>query len=85
MQFEGLPFADLIGGPLEAACRAQMQLAKTTADFIRSVSIKLDPSEQTAPLATIEYASSSEGPMEKIEFSLSGFTNTQVHEALAKD
>jgi hypothetical protein len=36
-EFSGLPIADLIGGPLTAACDAQVRLAKATADFITSV------------------------------------------------
>lgn len=36
-QFKGLPMADLIGGPLQAACTAQVQLAQATANFIDSV------------------------------------------------
>jgi len=36
-EFSGLPIADLIGGPLNAACDAQIRLAKATADFITSV------------------------------------------------
>src|SRR6267154_4834129 len=36
-EFSGLPIADLIGGPLKAACDAQIRLAKATADFITSV------------------------------------------------
>ncbi|MGV6482552.1 DUF2589 domain-containing protein [Stenotrophomonas rhizophila] len=36
-QFKGLPMADLIGGPLTAACDSQIKLAQATASFIRSV------------------------------------------------
>jgi hypothetical protein len=36
-QFKGLPMADLIGGPLSAACDAQVKLASATADFIRVI------------------------------------------------
>ncbi len=36
-QFSGLPIADLIGKPLEAACDAQIKMARATADFIQSV------------------------------------------------
>ena len=36
-QFRGLPMADLIGGPLMAACDAQVKLANATADFIKVV------------------------------------------------
>jgi len=36
-QFKGLPMAELIGGPLTAACDAQIKLANATADFIKYV------------------------------------------------
>ena len=36
-QFSGLPMEELIGGPLLAACDAQVQLARATADFINAV------------------------------------------------
>lgn len=36
-QFKGLPMADLIGGPLSAACDSQIKLAQATANFIRVV------------------------------------------------
>lgn len=36
-QFKGLPMGDLIGGPLNAACEAQVRLAQATADFIRMI------------------------------------------------
>lgn len=36
-QFKGLPMDDLIGGPLTAACNAQVKLAQATADFIQLV------------------------------------------------
>lgn len=36
-QFKGLPMGDLIGGPLNAACEAQVKLAQATADFIKVI------------------------------------------------
>ena len=36
-QFKGLPMADLIGGPLAAACDAQIALANATANFIEQI------------------------------------------------
>lgn len=36
-QFKGLPMDSLIGGPLTAACDAQVRLANATADFIKFV------------------------------------------------
>ena len=43
-QFKGLPMGDLIGGPLMAACDAQVRLANSTASFIQTVGfIPKDP------------------------------------------
>ena len=42
-QFSGLDMAALIGGPLKAACDAQMMLANSTAKFIEDVG--LEPAE----------------------------------------
>lgn len=39
-QFKGLPMADLIGGPLRAACDAQIALANATATFVKVVGFK---------------------------------------------
>jgi hypothetical protein len=39
-EFKGLPMAELIGGPLTAACDAQVRLANATADFIKVVGFK---------------------------------------------
>jgi len=36
-QFKGLPMSDLIGGPLTAACDAQVKLANATAEFIKYI------------------------------------------------
>jgi hypothetical protein len=36
-QFKGLPMQDLIGGPLDAAVKANVNLAQATADFINAV------------------------------------------------
>ena len=38
-QFGGLPMDQLIGGPLKAACSAQVLLAKAAADFIKDVGL----------------------------------------------
>jgi hypothetical protein len=48
-EFSGLPIADLIGGPLKAACDAQVRLAKATADFITTVGFNpdIDPKTNT--------------------------------------
>jgi len=46
-QFKGLPMGDLIGGPLTAACDAQVRLANATANFIKYVGFMppADPSK----------------------------------------
>jgi hypothetical protein len=44
-QFKGLPMDSLIGGPLTAACDAQIKLANATADFIKVVGFQPDPSD----------------------------------------
>ncbi|TKB47328.1 DUF2589 domain-containing protein [Ferrimonas sediminicola] len=41
-QFQGLPMADLIGGPLGAACDSQVSLARATSDFIDAVGMEAD-------------------------------------------
>lgn len=45
-QFRGLPMSDLIGGPLNAACDAQVRLASATADFIRDVGFLPGPADK---------------------------------------
>lgn len=39
-QFKGLPMKSLIGGPLQAACDAQVQLAKAETNFINEVGLQ---------------------------------------------
>lgn len=46
-QFKGLPMGDLIGGPLSAACDAQIKLADATANFIKVVGF-LPPTADSA-------------------------------------
>jgi hypothetical protein len=50
-QFKGLPMGDLIGGPLNAACDAQVRLAKATSDFIRVIGFLPPPPDSTDPNA----------------------------------
>lgn len=47
-QFKGLPMGDLIGGPLTAACDAQVRLAHATADFIKYIGF-LPPTDEKDP------------------------------------
>jgi hypothetical protein len=44
-QFKGLPMGDLIGGPLNAACDAQIRLANATADFIQKIGFRQPKSD----------------------------------------
>ena len=39
-QFQGLPMSEIIGGPLQAAAKAQTRQAETAADFINQLQIK---------------------------------------------
>ncbi len=48
-EFSGLPMADLIGAPLNAACDAQVRLAKATADFINTVGFNPELDAQQKP------------------------------------
>ena len=41
-QFKGLPMSDLIGGPLKAACEANVLMAKATSDFINNIGFNRD-------------------------------------------
>lgn len=57
-QFGALPMDSLIGGPLQAACKAQVQLANATADFIKYVGLTpSDPQNENSPLVarTVEF------------------------------
>ncbi|MDP2575289.1 DUF2589 domain-containing protein [Vibrio penaeicida] len=47
-QFGGLPMDQLIGGPLSAACDAQITLAKATSDFIENVGFEEDANGNTS-------------------------------------
>lgn len=48
-QFKGLPMADLIGSPLQAACDAQLKLAAATANFIQTVGFAPDATDPSKP------------------------------------
>lgn len=39
-QFTGLPFEELIGGPLDAAVGANKRMADTQAEFIKQIGLK---------------------------------------------
>lgn len=60
-QFKGLPMGDLIGGPLMAACDAQVRLANATAGFIQQIAFlpadpTKPPNDSTNPLKVREVA-----------------------------
>lgn len=48
-QFKGLPMSELIGGPLNAACEAQVKLAQATADFIKVIGFLPPAKDATDP------------------------------------
>jgi hypothetical protein len=50
-QFKGLPMESLIGGPLTAACDAQIKLANATADFIKVIGFMPPPAGGNDPNA----------------------------------
>ncbi len=50
-QFKGLPMGDLIGGPLMAACDAQIKLANASADFIKVIGF-LPPTSGSSELSS---------------------------------
>ena len=50
-QFRGLPMGDLIGGPLTAACDAQIRLANATADFIKVIGFLPPPAPAQGAVA----------------------------------
>lgn len=55
-QFRGLPMGDLIGGPLMAACDAQVRLANATAQFIQVVGFVPKSGAQPQPDGSIAAA-----------------------------
>jgi hypothetical protein len=50
-QFRGLPMGDLIGGPLSAACDAQVRLANATANFIKVIGFLPPPAPAQGAVA----------------------------------
>ena len=79
-QFRGLPMGDLIGGPLMAACDAQVRLANATAQFIQQIGFT--PKKDTKPDAEGNYAfSPNDFDMRNVAFKF----NRPVAGAVAKD
>lgn len=56
-QFKGLPMDSLIGGPLTAACDAQVRLANATADFIKVIGFlpPADPKDLIGATRTAQF------------------------------
>lgn len=57
-QFGALPMAALLGGPLQAACNAQLQLANATANFVKTVGLtRKEPNNPNSELVarTVEF------------------------------
>ncbi len=55
-QFKGLPMGDLIGGPLTAACEAQLKLAGATATFIKTIGFLPPDKGSTADVGDVRLA-----------------------------
>ncbi|USD36027.1 MULTISPECIES: DUF2589 domain-containing protein [Ferrimonas] len=55
-QFQGLPMASLIGGPLSAACDSQVSLAQATSDFIDSVGMEVNADTKTKQVRMVNFA-----------------------------
>ncbi|MCF8382043.1 MAG: DUF2589 domain-containing protein [Chlorobium sp.] len=83
-QFKGLPMADLIGGPLQAACEAQMRLAEATADFIRSVCFDIDPTGQRPPVMRVEFVRPEAHEPEYLHLPLEGLGNAELFDNIEK-
>lgn len=68
-EFKGLPMADLIGGPLTAACDAQVRLANATADFIKVVGFQPPPAEDPNATPAIPAPGPDDvGPIRNVSF-----------------
>ena len=55
-QFGGLPMDQLIGGPLKAACSAQVLLAKASSDFIQEVGLDTDATGKIMSARTVDFS-----------------------------
>lgn len=55
-QFSALPMKDLIGGPLQATCDAQILLAQASADFINNVGLQEDPTTKKIVAKTVDFS-----------------------------
>jgi len=55
-QFRGLPMKDLIGGPLQAACDAQVMLAQASTDFIKNVGMEEGTKDGPLKVRTVDFS-----------------------------
>lgn len=55
-QFSGLDMGALIGGPLKAACDAQIMMAKATSDFIQNVGMDAEDASGMKKLRTVDFS-----------------------------
>ena len=55
-QFSGLDMAALVGGPLKAACDAQMMLANSTARFIEDVGLEPPAADGSRKVRTTSFS-----------------------------
>lgn len=55
-QFSGLDMGALIGGPLKAACDAQVMLAKATSDFIQNVGMDAEDENGIRKVRTVDFS-----------------------------
>jgi len=83
-QFRGLPMADLIGGPLQAACEAQMRLAEATAEFIRNVGFDIDPTGLRPPVMRVEFVRPEAHEPEYLHLPLEGLGNAELLDNIEK-
>lgn len=55
-QFSGLDMGALIGGPLKAACDAQIMMAKATSDFIQNVGMDAANASGVRKVRTVDFS-----------------------------
>lgn len=55
-QFSGLDMGALIGGPLKAACDAQIMMAKATSDFIQNVGMDAVDTHGVKKVRTVDFS-----------------------------
>ncbi len=55
-QFSGLDMGALIGGPLKAACDAQIMMAKATSDFIQNVGMDAANTSGVRKVRTVDFS-----------------------------